>query len=89
MKIYEVETVQPLVNGKRDLKEIVGENIYKYRLEANIKRTHFCRLIGYQSCNLRKVEEGKMNMGLDKLQEVADVLGVGVIDLVEDWGVEG
>ena len=85
MEVWETEKRTLNKDGTRDLKEIVGENVHRYRLEAGLKRTTFCRLICYQGSNLKRLEEGRMNLGLDKLQEIASVLGVTVIDLVEDW----
>lgn len=74
-----------LEDGQRDIKIVVGENVKRYREEAGLKRTKFARMMGYQGSNLKRLEEGGLNIGIEKLQEIANVLHVTVIDLVEDW----
>ena len=74
-----------LEDGQRDIKIVVGENVKRYREEAGLKRTKFARMMGYQGSNLKRLEEGGLNIGIEKLQQIANALNVTVIDLVEDW----
>ena len=74
-----------LEDGQRDIKIVVGENVKRYREEAGLKRTKFARMMGYKSSNLERLEEGGLNIGIEKLQEIANVLHVNVISLIEDW----
>ena len=74
-----------LEDGQRDIKIVVGENVQRYREEAGLKRTKFARMMGYQGSNLKRLEEGGLNIGIEKLQQIATALNVTVIDLVEDW----
>ena len=69
----------------RDIKIIIGENINRYRLEANLNKTNFGKEISYNPSNVNDLEAGLLNCGIDKLKEIAEVLAVDVIDLVEDW----
>ncbi len=80
-----IEHLETLEEGQRDIKAIVGENVHKYRLEAGLKRTAFARLAGYQGANVKRLEEGGLNIGIEKLQQIANILNVTVIDLIEDW----
>ena len=74
-----------LEDGQRDIKIIVGENVKRYREEAGLKRTKFARMMGYQGSNLKRLEEGGLNIGIEKLQQIANALNVNVISLIEDW----
>ena len=77
--------VELLEDGERDIKIVVGENVKRYREEAGLKRTKFATSLGYQGSNLKRLEEGGLNIGIEKLQQIANALNVTVIDLVEDW----
>lgn len=77
--------VELLEDGQRDIKIVVGENVKRYREEAGLKRTKFANMMGYQGSNLKRLEDGGLNIGIEKLQQIANVLHVSVIDLVEDW----
>ena len=74
-----------LEDGQRDIKIVVGENVKRYREEAGLKRTKFARMMGYQGSNLKRLEDGGLNIGIEKLQQIANVLHVNVISLIEDW----
>ena len=74
-----------LEDGQRDIKIVVGENVKRYREEAGLKRTKFARMMGYQGSNLKRLEEGGLNIGIEKLQQIANALNVNVISLIEDW----
>ena len=74
-----------LEDGQRDIKIVVGENVKRYREEAGLKRTKFARMMGYQGSNLERLEEGGLNIGIEKLQQIANALNVNVISLIEDW----
>lgn len=72
----------------RDIKVIVGENVKRYREEAGISINKLKRQVSYSWQDLTKFEAGERNCSLDKLQALAEALGVKVIDLVEDWSEE-
>lgn len=74
-----------LEDGQRDIKIVVGENVKRYREEAGLKRTKFARMMGYQGSNLKRLEDGGLNIGIEKLQQIANALNVNVISLIEDW----
>ena len=74
-----------LEDGQRDIKLVVGENVKRYREEAGLKRTKFANSLGYQGSNLKRLEEGGLNIGIEKLQQIANALNVNVISLIEDW----
>ena len=74
-----------LEDGQRDIKIVVGENVKRYREEAGLKRTKFATMMGYQDSNLKRLEEGGLNIGIEKLQQIANALNVNVISLIEDW----
>ena len=74
-----------LEDGQRDIKIVVGENVKRYREEAGLKRTKFARMMGYQGSNLKRLEDGGLNIGIEKLQQIANALNVTVISLIEDW----
>ena len=74
-----------LEDGQRDIKIVVGENVKRYREEAGLKRTKFATMMGYQGSNLKRLEDGGLNIGIEKLQQIANALNVNVISLIEDW----
>ena len=80
--------VEFLEEGQRDIKIVVGENVQRYREEAGLKRTKFATMMGYKGSNLERLEEGGLNIGIEKLQQIANALSVNVISLIEDWSEE-
>lgn len=67
------------------LQSYVGRNIKKLRLEQNLTLAKLGRMIGSNKSYIWKLEnETPLNPSLDKLQKIADVLGVSVGHLIQN-----
>lgn len=72
-------------DGPKDIMTIVGQNVRKYRLECGMSAKAFAACFGTSSVRTRQIEVGMANLKLTTVAQIADILGVKVIDLVEDW----
>ncbi|MGF6906837.1 helix-turn-helix domain-containing protein [Fusobacterium sp. PH5-44] len=62
---------------------IVGKNVMKYRKLKGYTRSELARLAGYSApTTLYKLENGSGGISIDKLEQIADILGVPITDLL-------
>lgn len=61
----------------------IGENIVRIRSERSMTQTELGKRIGQPRSNMNRLEKGNQNPSILLLQEIADVLGVPVKDLVD------
>lgn len=69
----------------RDIMTIVGENVRKYRLECGMSSRAFAASFGTSTTRTRQIESGMANLQIRTVAQIAETLGVKVIDLLEDW----
>lgn len=65
-------------------KKIMGVNILRYLEERQIDRKEFARIIGVPYSTLTNWINGVTYPRIDKIQKMADFLGIEKADLVED-----
>lgn len=69
--------------------QIIGENIEKYYLEKKYKSlSSFAEQVGMDAYRMKMVFKGEYKLYVEKVEMIANELGVKVIDLVEDWSEE-
>ena len=61
----------------------LGERIAKLRSEQGLSQRKLALMIGANHSTLGKMESGRVNFMFDKLERIADALGVKVKDLFE------
>ena len=69
----------------RDIMTIVGNNVKRYREEAEFTQSYLGGCLGTASNRIKMIEGGMADLKLSTLAKLADYLDVKVIDLVEDW----
>jgi transcriptional regulator with XRE-family HTH domain len=65
-----------------DMRCLVGRNVRKFRLAKNLTQQQFADASGFGQNYLSDLENGRRNPTVVTLWELANVLGVTVIDLV-------
>lgn len=59
-------------------------NIKKLRKKAGLSQTRLGEILGWEQGRLSHYETGRRRAGLNELKAIADALGVGVKDLIQD-----
>ncbi len=57
---------------------MLGEYLKKYRLSKNLKQTEMAELLGMRQCNYSRLENNKLKPGINRINKIAEVLGVDV-----------
>ena len=66
---------------KEEAKKL-GENIKKLRIEKNISRIEFARILGVDRSFVSNIEKGKNNPTLSTLSKIASALDVSTSELL-------
>ena len=65
-------------------RRIISDNIKKLREKAGYKREELSLMIGRDNSYISKLEKYKINITIDKLDDIAKIFGVKVIDLLKE-----
>lgn len=69
-------------NMSQDIKQILAQNIQKLRIDKKLRREELSLLLGFDNSYISKLEKGKVNITINKLQIIADFFGLSVVDLL-------
>lgn len=71
--------------GERDLREVVWENLEKYRKIKGISQLELCKLVKYDHMQYSRNKKKPVSINYPVLQRFAFYLEINTIDLFEDW----
>lgn len=71
------------INEKETYATNVGKNIKKYRKKRNITQIELAQKLNVSNAWLCKLENGNRNTTIFRLSEIASVLNIKLIDLIE------
>ena len=71
------------INEKETYATNVGKNIKKYRKQRNITQIELANKLNVSNAWLCKLENGNRNTTIFRLSEIASVLNIKLIDLIE------
>ena len=63
------------------LRQIVANNVKKYRSNQKMSREKLSLLIGMDNSYISKLEKSRINTTLDTLEKIADALDIPVLEL--------
>lgn len=63
------------------LRQIVANNVKKYRSNQKMSREKLSLLIGMDNSYISKLEKSRINTTLDVLEKIADALDIPVLEL--------
>lgn len=72
-------------NDERDLREVIWENLEKYRKLKGISQRELCKKVVYDNVQYSKNKKKPVSVSLPVLQRFAFYLEINTIDLFEDW----
>ena len=65
----------------QSLREILSKNIRKYRENRHFSMEELSLLLEVDNSYISKLEKSKINITIDKLEKLAQILGIEVVDL--------
>lgn len=68
----------------QDLRKIFATNVKKYRVKNNLKREEFSLILDCDNSYISKLEKGKINITIDKIEKIAEYFNISVLDLFEN-----
>ncbi len=65
----------------QSIREILSKNIRKYREDRHFSMEELSLLLEVDNSYISKLEKSKINITIDKLEKLAQILGIEVVDL--------
>ena len=65
----------------QSIREILSKNIRKYREDWHFGMEELSLLLEVDNSYISKLEKSKINITIDKLEKLAQILGIEVVDL--------
>lgn len=65
----------------QSIREILSKNIRKYREDWHFSMEELSLLLEVDNSYISKLEKSKINITIDKLEKLAQILGIEVVDL--------
>lgn len=69
--------------AERTLRRVVGQNIKRARARAGWTQRDLCALTGLMQAALCRIEQGRVNIGLDSLGKIARAVGLAPHELLD------
>ena len=58
------------------IRNIIALNVKNLRLSKKLKREELSLLLGYDNSYISKLEKGKVNITIDKIEQIAKYFGI-------------
>lgn len=68
-------------NMSQDIRNIIATNVSKLRVLRHLKREELSLLLGFDNSYISKLEKGKINITIDKLDKIASFFNVNIKEL--------
>ncbi len=65
----------------QSIRKILSKNIRKYREDRHFSMEELSLLLEVDNSYISKLEKSKVNITIDKLEKLAQILGIEVVDL--------
>ena len=69
-------------NRNQSLRQRIAKNVQKYRIQNGYKREALSLLLGWDNSYISKLEKQRVNITIDKLEQLTNVFGIDIIDLL-------
>ena len=67
----------------QEIRQRIANNVKKFRTNKNLKREELSRLLGFDNSYISKLERKLINITIDKLEQIANIFEIDVIDLLK------
>lgn len=66
----------------QEVRQILAKNIQKLRAEKNLKREELSLIMGFDNSYISKLEKGKINITIDRIDKLAKFFGIETVELL-------
>ena len=70
--------------NKSDIRSRIAKNVYKYRVLNKMRREKLSLLLDMDNSYISKLEKGRINATIDKIEAIANCLNIDVIELFKN-----
>ena len=67
----------------QEIRQRIANNVKKFRTNKNLKREELSLLLGFDNSYISKLERKLINITIDKLEQIANIFEIDVIDLLK------
>ncbi len=67
----------------QEIRQRIANNVKKFRTNKNLKREELSLLLGFDNSYISKLERKSINITIDKLEQIANIFEIDVIDLLK------
>ena len=64
-------------------RKLIVNKLINYRIKANLTREQLSLMIGRDNSYISKLENLKINISIDRLEEIANHLGMGIEEFIK------
>ena len=68
---------------KNQAREVLAKNLYKLRTKAKLGKEELSLLLGFDNSYISKLEKGRINITIDKIQKIAEHFRMNVKNLFD------
>ena len=68
----------------QDIRQILSDNIKNLRIQKKLSREELSLILGVDNCYISKLEKGKINITIDKIEMLANYFDTEVYMLFKD-----
>ena len=67
----------------QEIRQRIANNVKNFRTNKNLKREELSLLLGFDNSYISKLERKSINITIDKLEQIANIFEIDVIDLLK------
>lgn len=69
----------------QDIRQRIAKNLNRLRVSSGYRREELSLMLGLDNSYISKLEKSKINITIDKLEQIANLFGVDVVELLKQF----
>lgn len=67
----------------QDIRQRIAKNLNRLRVSSGYRREELSLMLGFDNSYISKLEKSKINIIIDKLEQIANIFGVDFVELLK------
>lgn len=67
----------------QDIRQRIAKNLNRLRVSSGYRREELSLMLGLDNSYISKLEKSKINITIDKLEQIANIFGVDFVELLK------
>ena len=67
----------------QDIRQRIAKNLNRLRVSSGYRREELSLMLGFDNSYISKLEKSKINITIDKLEQIANIFGVDFVELLK------